>query len=65
MKHHFYLAMMIDPDGLPRAWGKSRSKAKAESVARQQLMKYRQKKLELGDPLAIEDFSLVFEEGNE
>jgi hypothetical protein len=55
------LAMMTDPDGIPRAWASAATKPEAEAEARRQLETYRAKKAINRDQLAHASFRVVFE----
>jgi hypothetical protein len=53
---------MVDPDGVPRAWGQSADRGAAETEAARQLEAYRARKREVGDPLADADYTLESKE---
>lgn len=54
-----YLAYFSDPQGLPRAFGKSYTEEDAVAIAQLELEAYRDEKWELGDPLASAKFTLT------
>ena len=57
-----WLAMMLDPDGLPRAWGSAKDPATAEQEARRQLNAYRTRRIADGlDVPREEDFTVKIE----
>lgn len=59
MAHRQYLAMYLDPDGLPRAWGVATTKVSAAQEAKRQLAIYRDKKLAVDDErLALAEYRL-------
>lgn len=47
---------MLDPSGMPRAWGSADSYGKALQEATDQLVKYIAEKRKLGDPLADAEY---------
>lgn len=47
-----YLAMYLDPQGLPRAYGKAPDAIDAQAIAQIELDAYRDAKRAVGDPLA-------------
>lgn len=59
-----FIAMFCDPQGLPRAWGKSTTEEDAVAVAQIELWAYRDKKRGVGDPLADAEFTLKVREVN-
>lgn len=52
------LAYFADPQGMPRAWGKSATEADAVAIAQIELDTYRDAKRIVGDPLADATFTL-------
>ncbi len=52
-----YMIAMMDPDGLPRAYGVAPTEGHARDIAHSELAKYRVKKKETGDPLAVAKFT--------
>jgi hypothetical protein len=57
-----YIAYFSDPQGMPRAWGKSATKEDAAAIAQIELETYRDKKRALGDPLGDGAFTLTVKE---
>lgn len=57
-----YLAYFSDPQGMPRAFGKSPSEEDAIAIAQIELEAYRDEKRVVGDPLADAKFLLVVKE---
>jgi hypothetical protein len=57
-----FLAYFSDPQGLPRAFGKSTSKEDATAIAQIELDAYRDEKRVVGDPLADAKFTLTIKE---
>jgi len=55
------LVMMLDPDGIPRAWGLAPERGKALREAEAQLVSYRKAKRKEGDPLAFADYKVKTE----
>ena len=53
-----YLAMYKDPQGMPRAFGRSSDRIQAEAAAKLELEAYRDEKRAVGDPLADATFML-------
>jgi hypothetical protein len=52
-----FMAMKIDPCGMPRAWGIAKTREEASQEANSQLAAYRVRKRENGDPLADAKFT--------
>ena len=57
MKKTHTMVMMLDPDGLPRAWAMGPDVDATRREAHRQLEIYRAKKREVGDPLADAKFT--------
>lgn len=53
-----FVAMALDPDGIPRAWGRADDENTARQMCDHQLMLYRDKKRAVGDPLAFAKFTI-------
>jgi hypothetical protein len=63
-----WMAMLVDEQGLPRAWGSSSDKVDAIAAAQRHLNLYIAEKKALKDPLANHKYVLhlrEFEEGQE
>jgi hypothetical protein len=52
------VAMYKDSQGMPRAWAISIDRIQAEASAKLELEAYQNEKTALGDPLAIDTFTL-------
>ncbi len=57
-----FVAYFADPQGLPRAFGRSTSKEDAVAIAQIELDAYRDEKQAVGDPLATAEFRLTVKE---
>ncbi len=51
------MVSMLDPDGMPRAWGIAATVEEARAEAESQLAVYKARKREVGDPLGWADFT--------
>jgi len=57
-----YIAFFSDPQGMPRAFGKSPAREDAIAIAQIELEAYRDEKKSVGDPLADARFTLTVKE---